>query len=649
MKQYRWFKFVVIVVVLAMIGGASFQQRQSAKAAYTLSVDVIAAPNLIVDSNVLSPSTAQPIVATVIGKFCNTDSTDTLTNVVGRIGDGTTAGTYPLTANDPTFSGGGVSTQFAGQYSFTHLGSAADATRYIGNLDPGECSYQYWSFMYPKTATEYGTGYTIPTWGNSVKPGDDMQLDFTVWGSSGEGTSDSTTHTMTMRNEISAMANKIEPNGNPPGQWFNTDTNIVNPGDTVTTNGILYRLGNVNQGFDNDGNGVPDYNAWLQPFGNPEYDPDCVRLVHTSGVLTVTVPSGDVVIPFEDSLYFTDLPQDNTDVVGLVYYQFLALGGACSIPITPYQEAASGSDNEKFNGDYGAGPDPIGTYTPKVIIEKSGPGFISRPTSGATAFTYSIPFANTSTTSTAGLTISVGGVDMPLVVQDKVPDGLQYVCGSASTSLSGANTATIYYSTDSGATWFTSEPTSCPGTNPTSSGNIVIMWKLDNPLPKSPDAGSTGNTAIFQAAIPWDYSGSSFIDNCADTRFGVSGPAFAESCVTTIVRGTNSIGDLVWQDEDRDGYQDGGADEPGLNGVTVRLYLDKNANGSVDSGEPLIYGSQVDVIAGGLDLDGNGTADDNGEFDAYNVIGGLLDVNGDGAITSVDDGTALLDGLRDCF
>jgi hypothetical protein len=563
---------------------------QPVYAAANLTVEIIAAPNLIVDSNVLSPSTAQPIVATVIGKFCNTSTAgETLTNVVGRIGNGTTAGSYPV-RTDPVIGG----LAYQGSYSFTHLGNTSDASRYIGTLQAGQCSYQYWSYTYPKTAT--AAGVTIPAWGTSVKPDDDLSLQFTIWGTADGGLSGSKSHTMTMRNEISAMANKIEPNGNPGGRWFNTDTSTINPGETVTTNGILYRLGNINQGFDNDGNGVPDYNAWLQPFGDPAYDPNCFRLIETTGVVTVTTTSGDVIIPFKDNLYFTDLPQNNTNAVGLVYYKFLALGGACTIPITPYQEVASGSDNEKFNGDYGAGPAPVGSYQPQVTLSKSAPGTIAEETT----FTYRIPFTNTSTTSSAGLTISAGGVDMPLVVQDTVPTGLRYVCGSAAaqTTLAAPNTATIYYSTDSGLTWSTNEPASCPSTNPTSTGPnnlIVLRWKLNNPLPKSPDAGSSGNTAGFQAGVPTGYisgGGNAFVENCAEGKFGTSSPAFTQGCAVTVVDGPNSLGDTVWRDDgvgggiSNNGLQDG--TETGLANVTVTLYWDRNGNGTLDETDPLL-------------------------------------------------------------
>jgi hypothetical protein len=582
----------IMTIVLTAISNGLIVQP--AYAAANLTVEIVAAPNLIVDSNVLSPSTYQPIVATVIGKFCNTGGS-ALNNVVGTIGNyvnGTsdTPGVYPVNA-DPIIGPAGTQTDYRGNYSFTHLGGTVDATRYIGTLGPGECSNQYWSFTYPKTAVNDANGATIPAWGTSVKPDDDLWLEFDIWGNYPGQTATVRTHRMTMRNEISAMANKIEPNGNPGGQWFNTDTSRINPGETVTTNGILYRLGNINQGFDNNSDGVPDYNAWMQPFGDPAYDPNCFRLIKTTGLLTVTTTTGDVIIPFQDNLYFTDLPDNNTNTVGLVYYTFLALGGACTIPITPYQEVASGSDNEKFNGDYGAGPAPVGSYEPQVSVSKSAPGSVSE----GTTFTYRIPFTNTSTTSAAGLTLSSGGIDMPLVIEDKVPSGLRYVCDSAAaqTVLTAPNTTIIYYSTDSGSTWSTNEPASCPGTNPASTGPnslIALRWKLNNPLPRSPEPGSSGNIAGFQAIAPAGYisgGGNPFVENCAQGKFGTSSPAFGEACVVTVVDGPNLLGDTVWRDDGagggipNNGIQDG--TESGLANVTVTLYWDRNGNGVLDS------------------------------------------------------------------
>ncbi|HQK12556.1 MAG TPA: SdrD B-like domain-containing protein [Anaerolineae bacterium] len=645
---------VFLALVFALGGWATLMPAQPVAAAGNLTLTIIAAPNLVVDSNALSPSTYAPKVATVIAKICNTGDAP-VTGVTAYIGDYTgsgsvlgTPGIYP-TYTDPLVGG----LQYEGTYSFTHLGGAVDATRYMGTLEEGECRYQYWSFEYPHYAY-YNGGQKIPTWGVSVKPDDDLWLTFDMWvrgDSDNNGSLDLSTngsHTMTMRNEISAMANKIKPNGNPSGQWFNTDTSVVYPGETVTTNGILYRLGNVNQGFDNDGDGAPDYNAWLQPFGDPAYDPSCFRLVGVTGVLTVTRGSGnpDLIIPIDNNLYFTNIPPDNTDVRGLVYYKFLALGGACTVPISPYQEVASGSDNEKFNGDYGTGVPALMSYEPEIVVEKNGDPTVVE----AATITYAIPFRNESDQASAGLTLSSGGVYAPFTIEDTVPTGLEYVGGSVSVTLNYTPISspgyTILFSTDSGVTWSTTDPGNVTSTSPNSL--VKIRWVLNDPLPKKTGVTAPGGTASFQAKVPSGYitgGGTPFIENCAQAKLG-DAPAMTEACTTTMVRGTNSIGDFIWKDQDGDGIQDGGVAEPGLNGVTLKLYWDKNGNGTVDAGEPQVNAVKVTVIDGKLDLDGNGTANDNGEFDAYNIIGGLVDVNGDGAITDADDGAALINGYN---
>ena len=165
-------------------------------------------------------------------------------------------------------------------------------------------------------------------WCDSNDPNDDLWLDFDVWATSAEGPAADDSWTVTMRNEISASANKIFPNG---GLWFN-DPTTCQPGETVTTNGVNYELGVVNKGFDNDGDGEPDYNAWLQPIGDDAWNPACFRLVETSGQLQVSRPAAPTdLIDFEDQLYFTDLG-DNNGVIGVVEYTFMCLGGACAVP-----------------------------------------------------------------------------------------------------------------------------------------------------------------------------------------------------------------------------------------------------------------------------------------------------------------------------
>jgi hypothetical protein len=669
-----------ILPVFLLIFTLAFWQYRSAYAAVSdITVTIYAAPNLVVDSNVLSPSTQAPEVATVIGRFCNTSGIDQ-TAVVAYIGDynsgtptSSTPGVYPSKTNVT------IGTQlYSGTYRFTHLGGTADGTRLIGTIPAGQCRYQYWSFTYPKTAN----GGTIPAWGNDVKPQDDLFLDFDIWAAQGGTVCNvaacNKTHTAYMRNEISAMANKIEPNGNPGGSWFNTNAETVNVGETITTNGILYRLGRVNFGFDNNGDLNPDYNAWLQPIGNPTYDPSCFRLIEVSGVLTVTRSTGDVVIPFNHSLnqandapllYFTDLPADNTDVNGLVYYTFMALGGPCAVPVSPYQEVASGDDNEKFNGDYGAGgPGKINSYTPNLTFDKSGPTSAAE----ATPFQYAITFQNTGGTS-MGLSLSTGFA-ASFVVSDTVPNGLQYVINSASTSNTppAGNSYVIYYSTNSGLTWTTTDPGTTLSSGPNSL--VMIQWWLSNPLA----AGASG-TVRYQAQFPLGYgagAGDRFVDNCADARLGTGTP-LARDCATTGITGANTIGDTVFADDGtggsiaNNGIQ--GTGELGIGNITVNLYWDRDNDGVLDTTDPLINTVSslpsyavidgridinasggvttaddgtllgVNVIDGRLDMDGNGsiTTADDGNFAGYTVIDGDLDMDAGGTITAADDGNLL--------
>ncbi len=582
MKRYFRFTCVFIAIGLLLSLFAASIPVRAADVTDGLDVKIIAGYNLVVDSNVTAPSTYAPRVATVIGEFCNT-SASTINNVVGYIGNHTslTPGAYPARApgsgtfntEHPDLVDGG------GSYAFMHLGGAADATRYIGSLAPDTCSYQYWHFTYPACENVGGSPdqphcQNDPVWGATNSDTDDLWLTFDIWGTSSASTNDNETWKMTMRNEISAMANKIEPNGNPGGTWFNTDTSTINPGETVVTNGILYRLGNVNQGFDNDSDGIPDYNAWLQPFGDASYDPSCFRLVETTGVLTVTTSAGDVIIPFANNLYFTDLPQNNTNVVGLVYYKFLALGGACTIPITPYQEAASGSDNEKFNADYGTGPAPVMTFEPAVTVDKTG-----SPAQGATGarVDYSISFVNTSPNADAGLFLSTGAAaPIGLVISDDVPTGMTYVAGSAAANNSVPVAYTIRYYDSSTSSWTTTEPAA---TNVRS-----IQWWLEAPLERA-GSGSNSGTVTFAATLPGTAPTPPFVENCAEGSFA-DGEPFASSCTVTMIAGNNTIGNYVWWDANADGIQDGG--ETGIDDVLVSLYYDKNGDGLLDDGDVFI-------------------------------------------------------------
>lgn len=83
-----------------------------------------------------------------------------------------------------------------------------------------------------------------------------------------------------------------------------------------------------------------------------------------------------------------------------------------------------------------------------------------------------------------------------------------------------------------------------------------------------------------------------------------------------------SIGDLVWFDADASGGATaGGANEPGIPGVTVALIRDTNGNGVWDAGEPVIATDATDATGhyrfGGLALSDNGDGD---EADADYIV-----------------------------
>src|SRR6185436_20012087 len=94
------------------------------------------------------------------------------------------------------------------------------------------------------------------------------------------------------------------------GLGWRPDSSSPNAGSKVQLEGIWYDLGNVGAGFDNDGDGLPDRNAWMQPVGDPAlFDPLAMRMTKCYGILIVKLNDGtEQVIPFEDQLYFENIP-----------------------------------------------------------------------------------------------------------------------------------------------------------------------------------------------------------------------------------------------------------------------------------------------------------------------------------------------------
>lgn len=554
-----------------------------------LRIEVIAAYNLVVDSNVESPSTYAPRSAYLGARFYN-DGTNDLTGVTAYIGDyvGSGAGTpglyptnyhvaYPLIAG-PT----------NGAFSLTHVGGSAglsDATRYIGTIKPGEYVTMYWLVSYPNVDTN---GAAV--WGPSIKPDDDLKLYYDVWATAtreGSNVVADATRDVTMRNEISAMANKIFPNtaNKVPqeyqdmlSQYAPAWTNIATDGSAgtlITTEGIWYDLGNVGEGFDNDGDLVPDRNLWMQPVGDPDlFNPGAFRLVRTYAMVVVKLKTGgEYVYVAEDQLYFQNVPENN-GAVGYVAYQFMALGAAGSSTLSPYQEVASGRDNEKFNGDYGATiGGAIVSPEPNVDMYKDGTPAAVQPGSN---IAYTITFTNS-----GALPIGNPSLNLPVVVQDRIPTGTVYVAGSATnnnTLPSGVTNYLVFYSTNNGNSWQTTEP--APAT-----GVTHLQWWLSDVF----QTGTYG-TVRFSVTVTNGYTGSPLIYNVAGLSIG-SGAPFLTDDATNAVSGTNRWGDTVYLDTASgasfgNGIQDSG--ESGLSNITVRLYYDINTNGTYEVTDPFM-------------------------------------------------------------
>ena len=555
-----------------------------------LRVEVLTAYNLVVDSNAGTPSSYAPQAAYIGATFHN-DGTASITDLVANIGDfaAGTPGIYPSRAH-PGLTG----PLPGGEFAFSHEGGSAgvaDATRYIPEIPAGESITVYWLIGYDQL-DENG----VPLWGKSVKPDDDLWLEYDIWATAEEGASTRNvdiTRTFTFRNEISASPNKILPNGaNKVPDYYKELFSQFDPawtnayydgsvGSQITTEGIWYDLGNVGHGFDNDGDLVPDKNAWMQPIGNPAiFDSGAFRLVKTYAYVIVKLKGGgELVLSGEDQLYFMNIPENN-GAVGFVQYFFMPLQPNARAMTSPYQEVASGFDNEKFNADYGiALGEELMSGDALVLVDKTASVSAVYP---GDSISYSVAYTNSSPN------VSAGNRDagLPLVVQDSIPEGSTYVADSASagnTLPAGVSSYTILYSTDDGATWSTTQPAASLVTD--------IQWWLDGNLDPE-EAGAI--TFSVDVDDPFNES-APVVENEAGVSFGNTLPFDTDKTIT-LVLGNNSLGDTVFADTGVGGGVNGNAiqdgTEPGLGGITVSLYYDSNGNGEVDAGEPLL-GTEV--------------------------------------------------------
>ncbi|MFN5584355.1 MAG: SdrD B-like domain-containing protein, partial [Planctomyces sp.] len=584
-----------------------------------LQMEVVTAYNLVVDSNVESPSTYGPRSAFLGVTISNTGSS-VLSDVVVNIGNLTnvttgagTPGVYPVTtipASDPL-------RDYSGAFSFTHEGGVTDASRLIPSLSPGQTTTQYFLVSYP--VTDASNNSVV---GSAPVTADDLELFYDVW-ISAQDPADAVDGTrrvfderkMTGRNEISAMANKIWPNSNGkvPDEYLDAfETSLGwRPSSTVTripgaevSEGVWYDLGNVGFGFDNDGNFVPDRNAWLQPVGDPDlFDASAGRLVKCYGLLIIKLNDGtEQLQPFEDQMYFENINPNNTGAVGLVWYEYLPLEYGSTLTVSPYQEVASGYDNEKFNGDYGTSIPAIRFDAPPndLAFDKTGPVSVS---GGQAAFNLVL--------SNSSLVTPFGWPDqgLPAVIEDSIPNNTTYKAGSAVVvDVPAGATATIYYSTDNRLTWTKTEP-AWTDTNGNSiqdpgEGTVTdVRWVLSKSL-----LNDTFEVS-FGVLVPASYATTSgpVIVNTGSTGL-LNGSAVLTDSHTVLVSGSLSLGDTVFRDDGAgsggtagDGVQNG--TETGLANITLTLYYDADADGVIDAGD-ILWGTTTSNSSGAYSFSG---------------------------------------------
>jgi len=410
----------------------------------TLSLSLPNDPYLLVDSN--NPASG-PQVALAYAIISNTGAA-TAHDVYMYIGNGATPGTFA-----PGSDGN----------SLSMLGGAADATRFIVDLAPGQSKTVYWMLTYP-----LNDGETYPT---------------TIWADSTEGDFVQGSHTYTVQSTISAAADKILGivTIDPP-------SGVVSVGNTLTVTVTGFNLGTI--GHDGD--------AWFQPVGNVDFCPDCFRLVRSEVYIhSIANQCGYGAMPYIDRLYFSGIKTCySSNPTDYVKYYFVALQ-ECTTTMKVYQKAASGA-RQKYSGDYGVAGATLTTTSQggSVTVAKS----VSPLSGGAnTTFTWTITYTN-NTDYPVGDPQNGNGL---VIIDEAVPADTTYVAGSATCA---GFSCLKYYSTDNGATWNQTEPV------PASSVN-KLKWYINQTIP----AHSSG-TVSFQSKVNCGVPGTPVICNSASAQ-----------------------------------------------------------------------------------------------------------------------------------
>lgn len=393
-----------------------------------LSLEVIAAPYAVVDSN--KPGVQGPQVTLLGVRITNTDKV-AQEEMQLHLGDGVKPGAF-------TATGGKALSLLSGE----------TASRQLSPLEPGASTVVYWSVGYPATF--------------------DVTYAYTIWATGKDACRSETSGKLTTQKSISASSNKLLPKDS---LLLLTPKSFV-PGALVTLKIFRFDLGSIGQGP----KPLEPYDAWLQPIGNRDFDPSCLRLVR-SEVLLESISDK----PFVDQLYFTRLKEYDNEDGDYVAYTFIVLR-TCKTTVTPYQQAASGSQ-EKYNGDYN-------TNTTRLQL------------AGSETVELKLATATDKSTVTAGepLQITINSASSqpigdpergyPAVITAALPAEVAYVAESAKTELP----ATLDYSIDHGLTW--------QSTLPFDPALVTqLRWRLQKPLE------STGAYFAYGVTINPTYAG----------------------------------------------------------------------------------------------------------------------------------------------
>jgi hypothetical protein len=289
--KFKLLPLLVALVLLITLGACDFPLHTSSPACLTtLSLTLLNDPYILVDSN---DPTNGPRVTVAYANIKNTGAA-TAYDVYMYIGNGITPG---------TFNAGSDGNRLA------MLSGPSYATRYIGNLAPGESNTVYWMLTYPLT-----DGQTYP---------------MTIWADSAEGCFAQGSHTYTTQSTISAQADKILGT-----VTMDPASGVVSVGNILTMTVTDFDFGQIGQNGD----------AWLQPVGNIDFNPACLRLVRSEVYIdSIANHCGYGSMPYIDQLYFPGIracysnnPND------YIKYYFVALQ-ECTTTIKVYQKAASGA------------------------------------------------------------------------------------------------------------------------------------------------------------------------------------------------------------------------------------------------------------------------------------------------------------------